>query len=675
MYHLATRNRLTTLGVMIFAGIFRTKSNITDDELRRGLRAVSAEGFASLSMASVVTSGILTAYALALGANNFQIGVLAAIPFLLNPLQIPVVLLVERLRRRKVVAFAAWAPATLMWIPIALIPFFLKTPGAPAVAALLVLMCARYALVAAATCAWHSWLRDFVPQAIMGSFYSRLMARASVASIVFGLAGAYFIQWRQERSAPEDAAIAYSFVLLAGFILFAAASPLFMLRVPEPTLDSPEGSTPGLRPLLRRPLQDANYRRLLTFLFLWGLAINLAVPFFTIYMLNRLGFPLVAVIALNTLAQVAHMLFIGAWGALADKFGSKAVLSASASLYALVILGWTFTTMPGVHALTMPLVVVLQIFAGVALAGVTLTAGTIGLKLSPPGEATPFLAMASLASSFGAGIGPLIGGRLIDYFSVRGLTLTFGWTDPDSTLNLSAVNITGEDFLFVIAFLLGLFTVRLLAAVKEEGSAERDAVLEELISPTRELTRSLGSMPGARVLTTFPYASMRRMPGLDVAIGVTAYQLAATMRAAALGAATGRATASGVSTLVGGALGDVVGQSARLRDVGGEVARHAVRGAMLAADASVDVGALARGAVTGAVRTLKGTPPLEAIRGAVRGALEGAEEAGVGAASAVQSAVEAAVAIATELAVPREQAEREARDAAEQTERHIAVWW
>ena len=324
----------------------------------------------------------------------------------------------------------------------------------------------------------------------------------------------------------------------------------------------------------------------------------------------------------------------------------------------------------------MPLVVVLQIFAGVALAGVTLTAGTIGLKLSPPGEATPFLAMASLASSFGAGIGPLIGGRLIDFFSVRGLTLTFGWTDPDSTLNLSAVNITGEDFLFVIAFLLGLFTVRLLAAVKEEGSAERDAVLEELISPTRELTRSLGSMPGARVLTAFPYASVRRMPGLDVAIGVTAYQLAATMRAAALGAATGRATASGVSTLVGGALGDVVGQSTRLRDVGGEVARHAVRGAMLAADASVDVGALARGAVTGAVRTLKGAaPPLEAIRGAVRGALEGAEEAGVGAASAVQSAVEAAVAIAAELAVPREQAEREARDAAEQTERHIALWW
>ena len=48
------------------------------------------------------------------------------------------------------------------------------------------------------------------------------------------------------------------------------------------------------------------------------------------------------------------------WGPLIDRLGNKAVLSVNASLYILVIVGWTFTTMPDRHDLTMPLLVVLH---------------------------------------------------------------------------------------------------------------------------------------------------------------------------------------------------------------------------------------------------------------------------------------------------------------------------
>ena len=103
----------------------RPKPTLSDQEISHGLRMMTWEGMVSMGFFSITTSGILAAYALALGANNFQIGVLAAIPFIMQPLQIPAIFLVERLRRRKAIAVIAWFLAQLLWLPVALIPVFI----------------------------------------------------------------------------------------------------------------------------------------------------------------------------------------------------------------------------------------------------------------------------------------------------------------------------------------------------------------------------------------------------------------------------------------------------------------------------------------------------------------------------------------------------------------------
>lgn len=69
--------------------LFQSKPTISDGELSAGLRWWTWEGTISLGFYSITTSGFLAAFALALGANNLQIGILAAIPFLMQTLQIP----------------------------------------------------------------------------------------------------------------------------------------------------------------------------------------------------------------------------------------------------------------------------------------------------------------------------------------------------------------------------------------------------------------------------------------------------------------------------------------------------------------------------------------------------------------------------------------------------------
>jgi MFS family permease len=622
---------------------------------------MTLEGIASLSMFSVTTSGILAAYALILGASNFQIGILAAISFITQPLQIPAILLVERLRRRKAIALLSWAPAQIIWIPIALIPFFVGIPSQMAVALLLLFMAIRGGLGAVTNTAWNSWIRDLVPQRILGSFFSRRLALATVASIIFGLAGAVFVDFWEGQAAAGSEVLGYTFVLLAGAIFLGLASPVFMARMPEPLMPPMSGPQPSLGQTISMPLRDRNFRQLVNFLFSWGFAANLAIPFFTIFMLQRLGFPLSAVIVLNTLAQLTNVLFLRVWGPFTDQFGSKVVLSICVSLYLLVILGWVFTTQPERHFLTVPLVIVLQAFAGIAAAGVNLTVGTIGLKLAPQGQATSYMAVASLATNLGAGLGPLVGGLFADFFSVRVFRLTFEWVSHGTPVfEFPALDLTGFEFLFGIAFVIGLLTLNTLTTIKEDGEVGREVVLDELLAPTRAMTRSMGSVPGLRFIGEFPFAYLMRVPGLDVALGVTAYQLASMIKSAVTAThLAGGTTAADIAERVNIAVSGVVQRADELGEAGVDLALYSAKGAMNAIDeVAGDVGELAKGAVLGVVRGVSATSMdvMDAIRGAAQGTVQGASESGANVSEVATQAVEAAKEAAIELGIPEDEA-------------------
>lgn len=652
-------------------GFLRPKPTISDQEVERGLRYITLEGMSSLGFFSITTSGFLAAFALALGANYFQIGILAAIPFLTQPLQIPAILLVERFRQRKTLSIGTWIPAQILWIPIALIPFFLGVPSAGAVSLLLSLLALRGVLVAISNCAWNSWIRDLIPQQILGSIMGRRLALAAFAGMVFGLGAALFADWWTGRASPESQTLGYAIPLLFGIFTLALASPIFMSLMPEPLMQPLPEQKPSLITTIAAPFRDRNYRKLLRFLFLWGLAINLATPFFAVYMLQRLGLPLSAVIGFSILSQAFSIMFFRVWGRLSDQFGHKTVLSVCVSLYLLVILGWTFTTIPERYFLTIPLLVILHILAGVAASGVTLSTGTIGMKLAPPGQATAYIAGAGLAINLGAGLGPLLGGRFADYFSMRQLSLTFEWMDPNRYLEIGALHLTGFDFLFGITFILGLITLTLLSGVREEGEVSREVILDALQAPMRELSRPFSTIAGLSFLSQFPYGYLRRVPvpGLDVALGVTSYQIAEMARLVTVATQRGRRTTAKLAKALEEGLSGVweVSDEAQ-KKYGFAIARQAARGSIHAIDkmAHLDVGQLVYQAVLGVTQAMRHSQvdARDALRGASYGVIQGAEEVQADLGEAALQAVEAAKELASEAGLSEEAAMSEAAQGA-----------
>ena len=77
---------------------------LSEAERERGLRLLVIEAAFSGGAAALTSGVILTAFALHLGASNVMVGVLASAPFLAQLLQVPAITLVERWRRRKMIA-------------------------------------------------------------------------------------------------------------------------------------------------------------------------------------------------------------------------------------------------------------------------------------------------------------------------------------------------------------------------------------------------------------------------------------------------------------------------------------------------------------------------------------------------------------------------------------------
>jgi MFS family permease len=480
------------------------KETLTKDEITTGLSYTIKDGLATQAMVTLTSGIFLVAFGLQLGASNTVIGLLAAIPPLAELIQMPAITVVEKVRNRRLVCVGASIIARLFWIVIALIPFLF---GPAAAIPVLITSLVLYASISAIShCTWNSWMRDLVPQEILGSFFSRRMSLSLALGIVLSLVAGALIDFTQ-RDTAFPALTAYSVIFLGGFVA-GLMGIWYMSRIPEPRMQQ----TARLPPLtqIRSAFRDENFSRLITFLGAWNFAVNLAAPFFTVYLLVMLDFDITVIIVLAVLSQLSSVLSYSMWGRIADRFSNKSVLRVSGPLFMICILGWTFTTMPTRHLLTVPLLVVLHVLMGVSTAGVTLASANIGLKLAPQGSATAYLATINIGNSLAAGIAPVIGGMFVDSFKATELSLTLNWKSPQTAFAIQTLDVQYWDFFFVFAFLIGMYSIHRLAFVKESGEVEDRIVVKELIAQVSREMRNLSTVGGLRYMLRFPLLGSTR---------------------------------------------------------------------------------------------------------------------------------------------------------------------
>lgn len=146
---------------------------------------------------------------------------------------------------------------------------------------------------------------------------------------------------------------------------------------------------------------------------------------------------------------------------------------------------------------------------GISIAGVSLASGNIGLKLTPKGQATAYLATINLINSLAAGIGPILGGKFVDFLAERELSWTLRWVSPGRELAFQTLNLQQWNFFFLLAFIIGLYSIHRLVRVKEVGEVKEKIVIHELMSEIGRATRNLSTVGGLRYITQFSFSAIR----------------------------------------------------------------------------------------------------------------------------------------------------------------------
>jgi RHS repeat-associated protein len=485
---------------------FRPKENLTDTEIETGLQYIIRDGITSQAMGVLTGGAFLIAFAVKLGASNLVIGLLAAIGPLSQLLQLPSIFLVEKIRNRRLITVVAAGLSRVCWLIIALSPFIF--PSKIAMAVLLILLIAVSAFGAIAGCSWNSWMRDIIPENIMGSFFSKRMRIAVGVGIVLSILAAVYLDFWKKQFADQEL-VGYSILFFVGFVA-GMIGLFFLARTPEIRMPQVQ-ERPKILKLLSQPFRDENFRKLIAFMCSWNFAVNLAGPFFMVYMLKRLGLSMSFIIGLSIVSQVFNFLFLKIWGKYTDRFSNKSVLAISGPLFILSILAWTFTTMPEKYILTIPLLIIIHIVMGLSSAGVSLASGNISLKLAPRGQATSYLATNTITNSIAAGIAPILGGKFADFFAGRELAWTLKYTSPTGEFALPTLNLQQWDFFFAFAFIIGLYALHRLAMVKEVGEVEEKIVAQELFTEVRTQVRTLSSVEGVKQMISFPITVVRNM--------------------------------------------------------------------------------------------------------------------------------------------------------------------
>jgi len=485
--------------------IFPTQEGLSDNEVELSLKNVTRDGYISQIMVNLTAGPILVSFALRFGASLFIIGLLGAIPTLCNFFQIPTIFLIEKLRNRRKISVSFLILYRFCILAIALIPFLFTFELSLIFLVLFLTLQSIFASIGHT--AWNFWMHDLIPQKILGKFYSRRILLSSIMGLITSVFAGMFIDiWKIYFPHIED--LSYSILYFLGFV-FGMISVYYISKILEPTMMMLE-MKPKLPQLISEPYKDRNYKNLLKFLFFWYFTIGFTVPFFTVYMLEKLQLSLTLVIILIALSQIVNLIFLQLWGYLSDKFSNKSVLSISCPIFLFCILAWIFTSLPGPYWFTIPLLIFIHVFTGISLAGTTLSLSNISLKLAPKGKANWYLAVTILFTSIPLGIAPIVGGLCANYFELSEFNWTLNWTSPNNSGSIQILNLQGLDFFFIIAIIIGIFALHRLALVKEKGDVDNKIIRNEFLLELRKSLRSLfrirnSKEPLIAAISTYPW--------------------------------------------------------------------------------------------------------------------------------------------------------------------------
>ncbi|MEP9410250.1 MAG: MFS transporter [Candidatus Brocadia sp.] len=350
-------------------------------------------------------------FAVALGATNFQIGLLSSIPqFLPALLQLMVADMTEQLGSRKKIIVRSVFFHAFMLLPIALIPYL---PEFVQVSALIG-FCTLYMLFASlAGPAWGSLMADLVPEGKRGIFFSNRSRLIGIVTLATTFLAGYILHLFKTQSLIGFTVI-FFLAMISRYI-----SCYFLGRMYEPPLEVKREHYFSFGAFLRR-LNVGNFGKYVIFQSSFNFAVFIASPFFPVFMLRDLGFSYLTYTIVITTVPLATILSMSYWGRYSDALGNRRVMGICSMVISVLPALWLVS-----HRVYF--LIGIQVLAGFFWGGFNLCSSNFIYESAIPEKRTRCISYFNAINGLAICLGNLLGGFLATHippvFGHRMLTL------------------------------------------------------------------------------------------------------------------------------------------------------------------------------------------------------------------------------------------------------------
>lgn len=370
-------------------------------ELLLSLKYCTIEACFSVPMLNLTLTQfpfILGFAVMGLGWSASALGWLAAIHHLCNAVQPPIYwFLRRRFSLHRIMVLGFWFNS-LPWFGVLAFPMLGEHRDQAFWAIITIATLAN----SVASVAWSASTGEMVPLHLRGRFFGRRNMIFGFWTLVVVLAAG--VVAKHYQNSLEIFGIIFA---VGGLMRLTGLYFLYRMKFPPSVLARQEA--PEHLAEYVGVFKSRDYVWLALFIGMWGMALNVSLPFYNLYVLRELPLSIRDLTVLTTLHSLGGLVTLSAWGSLSDRFGSKPVLLACAFLWvASAFPSWLFSGPGRFGHLYLNYFIV-----GAVTAGFQLCQFNLMVKMIPARSKAPYISLFLAATSLLTAMGPLLGGRLL----------------------------------------------------------------------------------------------------------------------------------------------------------------------------------------------------------------------------------------------------------------------
>lgn len=408
-------------------------------EIRQSLKASSIDGVFAAVFSNLTGGVLLSNFLVNLKASSFEIGILAAIPMLVNVVQPFGAWLGDRSPSRQRFCSSVYFPSRLVWL------FLLLGMGLYArhsiddrsmVLWTMIVVALSHILGGLGSPAWLSWMAALVPRQLRGRYFGIRNTASNLTSlIVVAIAGFWVANY--PRGELEGFAIALGVGIIAGIISLICQWQMVDID-PHGQFESDPNTIEGTSPpehslaatiaaqsefTIETIARDPHFHGFPICLGAWMFSLNLSAPFFNLYLLQDLAIDVSWVTLYNSLTSVANLALLIPFGRWSDRIGNRIPLVGMGLIMTVLPLLWLGV---GTNSLSLWLFLpLLYILNGGASAAIDLCINNLQIEIAHEQHQAKYFGITAAITGVSGALGTVVGGTLAHMDMVGGMTGLF----------------------------------------------------------------------------------------------------------------------------------------------------------------------------------------------------------------------------------------------------------